>query len=83
MTEAVIGRPLVGVGQDRISLAAFFEFFFRVRVVGVAIRMKLQRQLAVGALDLLFAGFSGNPQYFVVVAFYVAGQNVPSPFVLL
>ncbi len=75
MSEAVVGRALVGVRQNRVSLAALFEFFFRVGIVRVAIRMKLQRQLAIGALDLLLVGSAGNPEYFVIVAFYVAGQN--------
>jgi len=37
--------------------------------------MKLQRQLAVGALDLLLGGPADNPEDLVVIAFYVAGQN--------
>jgi hypothetical protein len=42
--------------------------------------MKLQRQLAVGALDLLLVGFPGNSEHFVIVAFYVAGQNGSESF---
>jgi hypothetical protein len=69
MSKAVVRRPLVRIRQDSVGLAAFFEFFFRVRIIRIAIRMKLQRQLAIGALDLLLVGFAGNPENFVIVAF--------------
>ena len=75
MSKAVVRRAFVGIRQNRVSLAAFFEFFFRVGIVRIAIRMKLQRQLAIGALDLLLVGSAGHPEHFVIVAFYVAGQN--------
>src|SRR6266852_1896662 len=37
--------------------------------------MELQRQFAVGALELLIGGGAGYAQHLVVVAFSVAGQN--------
>jgi hypothetical protein len=37
--------------------------------------VKLQGQLAIGALDLLLAGASRHSQHLVVVSFYVARQN--------
>jgi hypothetical protein len=80
MSEPVVRGPLVRVGQDRIGLTAFLEFFFGVGVVRIAIRMELQRQLAIGALDLLLVSFSGNSEDFVVVAFYVASQNSSKSF---
>ena len=80
MPEAVVCGSLVRVRQDRISLAAFLEFLFSVGIVRIAIRMKLQRQLAIGALDFLLTGFTGHPKHFVVVAFYVAGQNGSKSF---
>src|SRR5579863_866716 len=75
MPEAVVCGSLVCVRQARISFAAFLEFLFSVGIVRIAIRMKLQRQLAIGALNFLLVGFAGDPEHFVVVAFYVAGQN--------
>ena len=81
MAEAVVERAFLAVRQNRVSLAALFELLFRVGIVRVAVRVKLQRQLAVGALDLLLAGPAGNPEDFVVVAFYVAGQNKVFAFV--
>ena len=75
VTESVVGGAFVGIGQDTVGLAALFELLLRVGIVRVAIGMELQRQFAVGTLDLLVAGFAGNPEHFVVVAFYVAGQS--------
>ena len=75
MAEPVIGGSLVRIRQNGVSLAALLEPVFRVGIVGVAVRVKLQSQLAVGALDLLLAGPAGNPEDFVVIAFYVASQN--------
>jgi hypothetical protein len=37
--------------------------------------VELQRQLPVGAFDLLLAGPAGHSEDLVVIAFYVAGQN--------
>ncbi len=68
------------VRQDGVGFAALLEFFLGVGIVRIAIGMKLQRQLAVRALDLLVAGFAGNSEHFVVIAFYVTGQNGPKSF---
>jgi hypothetical protein len=75
VSEAVVCGALIRIGENGVGLAAFFKFFFRVGIIWIAVRMKLQRQLAIGALDLLIVGFAGNPKNFVVVAFYIAGQN--------
>ena len=75
MTETVVSGALVDVRQNGVGLAALFELFFRVRIVGIAVGVKLQRQFAVGALDFLLAGPAGNPEDLVVIAFYVASQN--------
>ena len=79
MAEAVIHRALLAIGQDGISLAAFFEFLFGIRIVRIPIRMKLQGELAIGALNLLLAGATSNPEHLVVITFSVAGQNRPFP----
>jgi hypothetical protein len=79
VTKTIVSRALVGVGQNRIGLAAFCEFFFGVGIVGIAVRMVGQRQLAIGAFDLLIGSCTGNSQDLVIVAFSVTGQNGPSP----
>src|SRR5713226_9031716 len=77
MAIAVIDGALVRVGQHGIGFADFLEFIFRVRIVGIAVRMKLQRQLAIGALEFLLRDRTGHAQHFVVVAFCVRRQNKP------
>src|SRR5579862_5579618 len=80
VSVTVVGSTLIGVSQDGVGFAALFKFLFRVRVVGVAVRMKLQRQLAICAFDFLVAGLAGNSQHLVVIAFYVACQNGSESF---
>src|SRR5205809_5158090 len=41
-----------------------------MRVVGILVRMKLHRELAIGAFDLLIGGVSSDAQNFVVIAFF-------------
>jgi hypothetical protein len=43
VTKAVIARTLLRVGEDGIGLAALLEALLRVRVVGVPVRMILER----------------------------------------
>ena len=74
---AVVGGALVGVGEHGIGFADFLEFFFRVGIVGIAVGMKLQRELAIGALELDFGDRAAHAQHFVVIAFCVRGQNKP------
>ena len=50
MAEAIIGGTLVGIDQDIISFAEFFEFFFGVRIVWILVGMKFDRELAISAL---------------------------------
>src|SRR5215469_5299145 len=39
MPEAVVEAALLRIGQHRVGLAAFLKFFFRVRIVGIAVRV--------------------------------------------
>jgi hypothetical protein len=75
VTKAIVARALLAVGENGIGFAAFLEAFLGRRIVGIAVRMVLQRELAIGALDLLVAGCAADAQNFVVIAFYVGGQN--------
>jgi hypothetical protein len=79
MAETVVKRTLLTVSENGVGFTAFFKFFFRVRIVGISIRMKLQGELAVRALDLLIGSASSHAENFVVIAFYVASQNSSSP----
>ena len=75
MSETVIPRSLFAIDQHGIGFAALLELFFRLGIVRVAVGMVLQRQFAVGTLDLLLAGGTGNTQDFVVIAFDISSQS--------
>ena len=59
MTEAIIGRLLVGVFQRIIGFARLFELAFRVGVVSIAVGVKFLGLLAVGLFDLFRRGALG------------------------
>jgi hypothetical protein len=68
VAEAVIGGALLVVGKDGISLAAFLEPGLGVRIAGVAVRVVLHRQLAVGGLQFRLASRPRAAQDFIVIA---------------
>jgi hypothetical protein len=82
VAETVVDGALFAVRQHSIGFAALFELILGVGIVGIAVGMELQGQFAIGALNFLLGGGAGNAQYFVVIAFSVAGQNdlPPNPF---
>jgi len=43
MPKAIVQGTFFAIGEDCVGLAGFFEFFFRVGIVRIAIGMKLQR----------------------------------------
>ena len=53
MAIAIVGGAFLFVHQDIVSFAEFLEFLFRVRVVGIFVGMKFDRELAIRALDFL------------------------------
>src|SRR5581483_2810983 len=53
----------------------FLELFFGIRIIWIAIRMILQRQLAVGGLQFNFGHGARNAQHLVIIAFCVRGQT--------
>ena len=86
MAEAIVAAALVGVRENGVRLGRFLEFLFGGVVAGVAVRMVLQRQLPIRALDLLIGGVFRHAEDFVVVAFAhalatftMAGRSSRSP----
>ena len=77
MAKTVVHRALFAVRQDRVSLARFLELFFGVRIIRIAVGMKLQREFAISALELDVGDRAAYAQYLVVVAFCVRGQSKP------
>jgi hypothetical protein len=75
VAETVVQSSFFPVGQNGVGFAAFLEAFFRFRIVGIAVRVVLQRQPPVGALDFLLAGLPADAEDFVVIAFGVGIQD--------
>jgi hypothetical protein len=75
MSVAIVSGSLVRIGENGVSLAHFLEFFFRIRIIGIAVRMVLQGELAISALQFYFGNCASHTQYFIKVAFCVRGQN--------
>jgi hypothetical protein len=69
MAETVIASPLLGIRKHRVGLRDLLESLLGVGIVGIAIRMALERQLAIGLLELSLAAFAGDAKNLVVVAF--------------
>jgi len=69
VAEAVVQSAFLGIREHCVGLACFLEFFFRVRIVGIAVRVELHRQFSVGALNLLIAGSLLDSQHVVIIAF--------------
>jgi hypothetical protein len=77
VAKAVVSSAFVRIRKHPVSLAAFLEFFFRIRIIGIAVGMELQRQLAIGALELRFRDRAGHTQHFVEIALCVRRQKKP------
>src|ERR1041385_1012077 len=75
----VITSALLRVHEHAIGFSAFLEFFFRLRIARIAVRMPLHGQLAVRALDLLLGSRAAHAQYFVIIAFCLRRQNYSQP----
>jgi len=79
MAIAIVDGALFRVGEHGVGFADFFELFFGVRIVGIAVRMILQRKLAVGTFQLLLGTSAADAEDLVVVAFIVLRRNGLSP----
>jgi hypothetical protein len=87
--EAVVQPALLAVGEDRVGLRRLLEGFLRLVVARIAIRVVLQGQLAIRALDLLIGGLSLDPENLVVISlghaahplatFTIEGRSSRSP----
>ncbi len=75
----VVGRALVGIGQNREGLGDLLELLLGGLVALVDVGVVLARQAAVGRLDLLLAGASGQTQDLVVVLLRHLEHTAPYP----
>ncbi len=77
MTKPVVGSALVRVGQHGIGFADFLELLLCVRIIWIAVRMVLEREFAIRALQFDFGYGTAYAEYLVVIAFCVRGQSEP------
>ena len=68
MSKAIIGGAFLFVDEDVVSFAELLEFLFRVRVVGIFVGVKFDRELAIRALDFIAGRIALDAQDVVVVA---------------
>src|SRR5262245_41596128 len=69
MTEPVITRATFGVREDAVGLVYLFKLLLRCMIAGIAIRMVLQRQFSISALQLLFRGAPVDAEDVVIISF--------------
>ncbi len=65
---AVVDRPLLEVGEDLVGLRGLLELLLGRLVAGVLVGVVLQRQLAVGRLDVVGRRGAGDAEDLVGVA---------------
>lgn len=75
--KLVVALALIRVHQDRVRLTAFLESLLRVRIIRIAVRVILEREFAIRALDLGLARGTRHAEYFVIVTFGISGQSGP------
>src|SRR5256885_7775315 len=82
MAVAIVEGTLLWIGQNSVRLGTFLEFLLGGMVPGVLVRVMLDRELPIGALDLNIACGFHHTKDFVVVAlahafatFTIAGLN--------
>src|SRR5690606_13174415 len=68
VAEAVVAGALLGIAEHGVGLGRFLEALLGFGVARVAVGVVLQRQLAVGALDVLLGRSARNAQDLVVIA---------------
>ena len=77
MTELVVTLAFFGVVENLIGFADLFEFLSRFFVVGVAVRVVLHGQLAVGLFNFVSARGLADAEQLVIIAFvgsHIAGS---------
>jgi hypothetical protein len=72
---AIVDGPFLRVGENGVSFADLFEPLLRIRIIGIAVGMVLERKLAVRALEFDVSDRAGNAQNLVVVSFCVCRQK--------
>ena len=80
MAEAIESRALLRIAQNAVSLGSSFELFLGMVIAGVAVRMMLQSQLAVGSFEHLIVTVPGNAEDFIIVALGYTHRSISLGF---
>jgi hypothetical protein len=78
VTVTVVACTFFRIVQHFIGFGCFFKQHHRFFVVGIAIRMVLDGQLAIGRRDLAIGRVARDPKYFVVASFAGHGSHITS-----
>jgi hypothetical protein len=74
----IVEAPFLRIPQNLVGFRRLLELLLRFLVPGIAVRMKLKRQLTVGLLDFFVTGVSRNAEYLVVISLLVHGNSNPT-----
>src|SRR5277367_4131216 len=81
VTEAIVLRATLGIGQNLVGLVEFLESLLGFLVAGIAIGMTLNGERAVRLLQLYLAGATVDAENFVVISLIGwrhRGDSMPS-----
>ena len=70
MAEPVVGRALLRILQRLVGFADFLELVLAGVVAGIAVRMKLHRELAESSFQLLLVSALLDPEGFVEISLH-------------
>jgi len=78
VSEAIVTRSFLGIGEDFVGLGSLFELERRVLITRISVRMVLGSELAVSRRDIAFGRVASNTEDFVVVALPLHDVRFPS-----
>ena len=69
VAEAIVGRAFIPVDEDIVSFAELLKFFLGMRVIGIFVWMKFDREPAISTLDFLLRNVVLHSENFIIIAF--------------
>src|SRR5882757_2407843 len=69
VSVTIVGSALLRIREHLVCFARLLELLFRLRIIRVAVGMKLHRQAPVGGLQLLIVAVARDAEKFVVFDF--------------
>src|SRR2546429_663896 len=79
VSEAVVHRPPLGIGQHLVGFGELPEALLRLAVSGILVGMVLVRELPEGLLDLLIRRVARDAEYLVIVALHTKKTALTRP----